>query len=427
MPVLESKNIRVHLVCEEDLDAWILGKFALRLREGLLARGIQCDLSNKPDRTVDINHYINFLAYHGRQTTIETVMVTHIDTEKKVRMLYDQLAQAEFGICMSSETVENLAAHGIPRGKLCFIHPGHDGILRPRKTIVGITSRIYPDARKRENVLVDLAASISPEDFAFRIMGAGWDAVVAQLRLGGFEVDYFTQFDTERYYALIPTLDYYLYLGLDEGSMGYLDALSAGVATIVTAQGFHLDVPNGITYPFIEGEQLKNIFSAIATEKKRRQLAVANWTWPSYVDKHLTLWEYILARKTGHAVRESFCGPLREIGVVFNEAEPDLSAVNFGTPTIASVLKKEEVCSRFQLSPPLTQLRLRVGTAEDIEFMNYLMGVGDKGMALRIAWRVLRASPVDLSVWRRVVSAVLKSNRLLRQLHAVYKSLWFHA
>ena len=41
----------------------------------------------------------------------------------------------------------------------------------------------------------------------------------------------------------------YLFWGFDEGSMGFLDALSAGVETIVTPQGYHLDIPNGITYP----------------------------------------------------------------------------------------------------------------------------------------------------------------------------------
>jgi hypothetical protein len=419
--VVESKDIKVHLVCEEDLDDWILGKFARRLRDALLVRDIQCDISNKPNRTADVNHYINFLTYCGRQNTIATVMITHIDTENKLILLQRQLAEAEMGICMSGETVENLAAHGIPRSKLCYIHPGHDGVVRPRRTIIGITSRIYSDTRKREGMLLDLAGSISPEDFAFEIMGAGWDVVVAQLRLRGFEVNYFAQFESARYGALIAAIDYYLYFGLDEGSMGFLDALSAGVATIVPAHGFHLDAPGGITHPFINAVELKRIFDAIAAEKRKRRLAVASWTWPAYAETHLAVWEYLLARRTGRAVRESVRSALREIGFVCNEPKPDQATVDSAAPALASALKNRDVLSRPEKPAYPMHLRLRVGAEEDIEFMRYLIRIGDKREALRIAARALRARPFDLSVWRRVISTVVKSNRLLRQVHRLYK------
>ena len=48
----------------------------------------------------------------------------------------------------------------------------------------------------------------------------------------------------------VPYFDYYFYPGLDEGSLGTLDALAAGVKTIVTNQGFHLDLTNGVTHGF---------------------------------------------------------------------------------------------------------------------------------------------------------------------------------
>lgn len=45
----------------------------------------------------------------------------------------------------------------------------------------------------------------------------------------GFQVDYYSEFIYEEYLKLMPSLDYYLFWGFDEGSMGYLDALRAGV------------------------------------------------------------------------------------------------------------------------------------------------------------------------------------------------------
>ena len=41
--------MRIRIVCYEDVNAWILGKFALKLCENLNAQGVNADISNKPD------------------------------------------------------------------------------------------------------------------------------------------------------------------------------------------------------------------------------------------------------------------------------------------------------------------------------------------------------------------------------------------
>src|SRR5262249_33978497 len=152
--------------------------------------------------------------------------------DQKVERLRTQMTEAEMGICMSSQTMEMLARLGIPRSKLCFINPAHDGRLRCRKTVIGITTRLYADGRKRETMLLELAKRISPDDFAFHIMGTGWAAIIGQLRSYGFQIEYYEQFDLDRYNSLMPSFDYYLYLGMDEGSMGFVDACAAGIPTI---------------------------------------------------------------------------------------------------------------------------------------------------------------------------------------------------
>ena len=212
-------------------------------------------------------------------------------------MVRQQLKDVEMGICMSSDTVRKLTRSGIPREKLCYVNPAHDGVIKPRKLILGITSKVQPSGCKRENILRELADQISPTDFKFSIMGAGWDEIVNELRSKCIEVDYYDHFDYELYCELIPGLDYYLYFGQDEGSMGFVDALAAGIATIVTPQGFHLDAEGGITYAFNEVKELATILAEIAQQKKRLTNAVSSWTWSEYARKHLLIWDYVLRKK----------------------------------------------------------------------------------------------------------------------------------
>jgi len=190
--------------------------------------------------------------------------------------------------------MDQLSASGIPREKLCFVNPAHDNIIRPRKTVIGLTSKIHADGRKRENHLVEIAEKISPDDFMFKIMGAGWESIVDSLTTMGFAVEYYDHFDYDTYVSLVPTFDYYLYLSFDEGSMGYLDALAAGVKTIVTPQGYHLDASGGITYPVNSTGDIVAAFEKIAEEKRSIVRSVSSWTWSDYAKKHVAIWEYLM-------------------------------------------------------------------------------------------------------------------------------------
>lgn len=312
--------MKVHIVCYEDVQGWILGKFALKLQEHLRPFDVAATISKQPDPQADINHHIIYFDYDGRKTTTETVMVTHIDTDWKRDRLRQQLVNAAMGVCMSAETVDALAAAGLPREKLCFINPGHDGVMRPRRTIIGITSKVQPSGCKRQGLLLELAQQISPEEFQFRIMGAGWDEYIQQLRRAGFTVDYWNVFNRDEYLKLMPGLDYYLYLGMDEGSMGFMDALTAGVATIVTTQGYHLDAPGGITHGFADIKGLAGIFETIAREKRLRQQAVADWTWPEYAKRHHALWSYLLAKKSGEPLPASLRPSIAKMAVLAPDA-----------------------------------------------------------------------------------------------------------
>lgn len=285
--------MRVRLVCYED-ESWILGKFALKLQEELRLLLVDVDIAQAPDPEADVNHHIIYIDYKHQGNPLDTVMVTHIDADWKFRKLKAQLRHGAVGICMSADTMKTLISAGIPASQLCFINPAHDGAIRPRPFLIGITTRVYADGRKREGMLMELADRIDPASFSFSIMGEGWDGIVAALRGKGFTIDHRSDFDLDAYRILIPSLDYYLYLGSDEGSMGFVDALSAGVPTIATPQGYHLDAVGGLVHPFETKEELCAVFGEIAAARQALVDSVARWTWRGYALKHRDLWDYLV-------------------------------------------------------------------------------------------------------------------------------------
>ncbi|MBT1704575.1 glycosyltransferase [Chryseosolibacter indicus] len=290
--------MRVRIVSYEDVNAWILGKFARKLNEELNKLGVDADISNVSDPDADINHHIIYINYDEmRGSHRDTLMITHIDDIRKLKQLKRQLEVASVGVCMSKQVMDQLVIDGIPANKLCFVNPAHDGAVSIKPYTVGITSKVQPDGCKREGMLVELSAYINPAFYHFKIMGAGWDKVIKQLYDRGFNVTYYPEFNYEEYVKLIPTLDYYLYLGQDEGSMGFIDALAAGVKTIVTPQGYHLDAENGIVHSFNTIEELVNILAHLTQEKQMLINSIAHWTWKDYAIKHIELWSYLLGSR----------------------------------------------------------------------------------------------------------------------------------
>lgn len=277
--------------------SWILEKFAFKLHKHLQELGIESDVDAKPDENADINHHIIYYDFDCVKRGIDTLMITHIDTNEKLERLKKQMMVAEAGICMSKETADSLAQLNVKKNGLCYIDPAHDGVMSIRKIVIGFSYRVYADGRKREGFINKLADKIDPRFFKFKIMGENWDLQVEYLTKKGFEVDYIDHFDGEQYLQFIPSLDYYLYMGMDEGQMGFIDALAAGVKTIVTAQGYHLDAIGGITHPFTTYEELEQIFLALQKEKQTLVESVQTWNWLDYTRKHVEIWQYLLDNK----------------------------------------------------------------------------------------------------------------------------------
>jgi len=293
----EDTRLKVRIIDMES--GWIIGKFARKLCEELVKLGVDAEISDKRDPSADINHYplYTYIDYSNSRHINDTMMITHVDSLSKVELIKGRLKTYGMGICMSKYTMDYLTSLGVPREKLCYINPAHDHVIKPRKYIIGLTYKTHEDCRKRDEFLIDIARNLDKDYFKIVIMGSGWEKIISEIEALGVETEYYNEFDYEQYVKLVPTFDFFLYFGNDEGNMGYLDALAAGVETIVTPQGYHLDAKGGLTYP---GETLQDyidIFSSIADKKKKRVQSVEDWTWENFAKKHLEVWNYILKRK----------------------------------------------------------------------------------------------------------------------------------
>jgi hypothetical protein len=286
--------LSVNIVCRDE--SWIFSKFVDRMSGCLKSKNVKVSVSKTTRDDVDINHHICYMTYEPREN--DTLMITHVDCWKKLDILKKQLEIAGMGICMSSDTMTKLIDYGIPRKKLCYINPAHDQVIKPHKYLIGITNRCYDkgDLRRRASALLDILDDISTDYFKFFIMGSGWDEIVEHMQKSGFEIEYFPHFDYEIYVSKMQLIDYYMFTGFDEGSMGFLDALTAGAGTIVTPQGFHLDVGCNIDYPCSTVEEFRNAFIDLKNKREEKIMAVDKWTWDNYTNKHLEIWNYLLKR-----------------------------------------------------------------------------------------------------------------------------------
>ena len=287
----------------------LIGPRSEHLAEALRANGDTIEEADQPSDDVDVNHWLSVdLAWQWRDTLSRgpakhTLAITRPkDPDSALQIAGCRFLDA--AVCSSQAARDELHKRGVARTRLHVIEPAHDGRMRPRRLVIGITSKMYPDLRKREDLLLQLSLEMSLAAFEFRIFGDGWETVIAALEDAGATVvcdpgSPDRDADYARIVAAVPQFDYYLYTGLDEGSMGYLDAVTAGVQTIVTTQGFHLDVPGGITHPFVHLDELRAIFERIGSARAERAALVENLTWKAHASKHRRLWlDLLTGRET---------------------------------------------------------------------------------------------------------------------------------
>jgi hypothetical protein len=292
--------MHVNLILHPDHASWIIEKMAQRVVDHAPQFGFSAAITAEPDEQADINHWMSYAFANERTKTPSSMFITHVDDSLKLNYVKRALKErVDLGICMSSYTVAELSHRGIPSASLCYVLPGHDNQVIPRRIVVGFTTRLYRDGRKREQLLLRLAQEIQLDAFCFEIHGAGWEKIVSKLADAGAKIRYYPGTndyigDYDAMLKAIPEFDYYVYLGLDEGSLGTLDALAAGVATIITPQGFHVDLPDGISHRVWDYHELHSVFAKIVAERDGRIASVKSLSWERHVERHGLIWRSLL-------------------------------------------------------------------------------------------------------------------------------------
>lgn len=286
--------MKVNIISYEPVNQWICGKIAFNLYNALKLIDINVKISDKFDPDCNINHHVIYTGYKKNLPGINTIMITHIDNYSKLNLIKKSLSNGEIGICMSSHTMNNLIHLGINRKSLTYanIPPSLD--LKFKKIKIFISTRLYPDGRKNEDYLDYCFKNIDTQYFELNIMGFGWKPIIKKLNKTKLTVNYYEDFEKEKYKELLIENDYYLYMGFDEGSMGFTDAASVGLKTIVSKQGHHLDAPSSINFSFNNKDELLEIFKKLENEINNQQIEIKTWTWENYAKLHLKIWENLL-------------------------------------------------------------------------------------------------------------------------------------
>ena len=280
-----------------DKEGWILTKFAKKMYLHLKLMKYECFLSKKARKDVDINHSIIFLFLKDKQAlfpekTINTTMLTHVNDDFRYRKVKSISKFLDAGITMSKNHMDFIKKKNLGIKKLFSVLPPHDNDLEIKKIHIGIFSNLYNDGRKNEGFFEKIFCNLDSNLFKISIIGKGWQEIVLKLREQKIEVNFYKKFFRTIYISELRKIDYLIYLGNDEGSMTFMDAIQLGIKTIMIPQGFQYDLKKLITYPLKKDlSNLPMILKKLSFEKKKFLIYKKKLTWRFYVEEHLKIWK----------------------------------------------------------------------------------------------------------------------------------------
>ena len=288
--------MRINIV-NLDKDNWILTKFARKLHYNLKRSGHVVFSSKKAKKDVDVNHYIIFLFQKENKesyfmNTINTTMLTHVNDNFRYNKIRKISNFMNAGIAMSKDHANFIKSKALGLKKIFYVLPPNDNDLKLKKINLGFFTNLYSDGRKNQKFFIESVKKISPELIKLSIIGKGWKELVGELKAAGYDISYQRFFFRSRYISTLKDIDYLIYLGNDEGSMSFLDALQLGIKTIMIPQGFQKDLEKFITFKI--DKNLKNFPSILKkiTDEKNKFLEIREkLTWENYTQEHVKIWE----------------------------------------------------------------------------------------------------------------------------------------
>jgi hypothetical protein len=314
--------MKVNIVLYEN-KGWIIDKFANEIAYNLEQLGYVVSITSKPVSNADIYHHLlyynvdrgDFVKYNG---SLHSIMVTHLDTKKKLeKVLSIGREKNTHLITMSDYYTDRLVSVGVPRRRISTVHaPKNESITTKKKLCLGIFSNFYDDGRKNEQWLISVLKS-KPEFSEFieiLFYGYGWAGTGEKLSASGYNIIINDDgFNNAVYSNLMESIDYFIYLGKDEGSMAFLDAITKNKKVIAIPQGFQYDLRNFITYPIENVNDFSKAMSKICDKQKIiNELSV--YSWNSYTRQLLDIW---IMREQGSKYKETLFNRLKSRSIYY--------------------------------------------------------------------------------------------------------------
>lgn len=297
---------RTQIILDPVHKGWVIEKLAKKIVEYYPGLS-KPKLTYVPLRNTEITHWMHYLnvspAFLKNSTGLNTFLVPHVDSREKQEYLAQLIDLGGIPIFMSEQHAQEVSTALLLPEVAAVILPGSDAAGTQSRLRIVISSNYYPDGRKNEHYLKNLAKDFRLDSFHFTFIGKSWEVVGRELIQSGAEVEYLdpskgNYLDYKTQLNLIRGFDLFVYLGFDEGSLGALDAYLLGVPLLVTRQGFHLQFGNKSDIRFFT---TYDEFRRQLMESKKRFRPSAQdtekWTWYSYASSYRDLWESLLVKR----------------------------------------------------------------------------------------------------------------------------------
>lgn len=305
----------IQIVIDPIHKGWVIEKLAHKIIE-FWPNFKPPSLTYFPRLAPQVTHWMHFMNvpvnFLEISKGIHTVQVTHVDSSEKLQYLEKLIRAGAIPVFMSKQHAKLISNKIDFPFKNYSILPGSDIANHGDRKRILISSNYYPDGRKNESLLINLAKEFRLDSFHFTFIGKSWDKIAELLVESGAEVRIFSPKDPnyppyEMQLEILRGVDCYLYLGFDEGSLGALDAYLLGTPMIISKQGFHLEFAtrsNILLFQNYEEFKMK-----LLTIDKRNPISPEedhNWSWYSYTERYQQMWDSLISEEKTTKKREQY-------------------------------------------------------------------------------------------------------------------------
>lgn len=303
-----------------EAESWIIRRLAERFAE---SAGKDCEvvmlLATDPiPAGIDAVLYADWPHYllqpkEVRNKVPAVLMVHHLD-RFAFRLRIIARREDILITCMSRRWVHFLKRWTFPADKLVQLHYGIDMqrfqpetvFSKSDKVCIGVVGRLYPDGRKGEDRLLEIAHKLSPSGYRFQFMGERWEQVVAELRQRGFSVEVAERCSEAEQPEIYRRMDCLLVCSRKEGGpLPVIEALASGVPVVSSDVGFVPELQEALPFAVKMYSQVDDAVSALGCawtmkelmyrQQSEVQQKVAVYAWDSWAKRLVALLKQVQA------------------------------------------------------------------------------------------------------------------------------------